>query len=111
MVEPDDGIKLLLEAFQMSVSACLAHPSVAMLHAQLTGRLMLVRKTIQVTSNAHAPTSHEYLRPPTRLTLSNPIEPLNLCCCRGRVLVSNCRVDVSTKASDQCGLCRWTQRN
>ena len=75
MVEPDDGIKLLLEAFQMSVSACLAHPSVAMLHAQLTGRLMLVRKTIQVTSAAHAPTSLEHIGPAIRLTpayASNP---------------------------------------
>ena len=84
MVEPDDGIKLLLEAFQMSVSACLAHPSVAMLHAQLTGRLMLVRKTIQVTSHTHAPTSHQRSRPPTRLTPSNPTNPLNFRGSRGR---------------------------
>lgn len=43
MVEPNDSIKLLLEAFQMSVSACLAHPTVPMLHAQLSGRLQLTR--------------------------------------------------------------------
>lgn len=49
MAEADDGIKLLLEAFQMSVSACLAHPNVPMLQAQLAGRLKLVRKTSQVS--------------------------------------------------------------
>jgi len=48
MVESDEGIKLLLEAFQMSVSACQAHPTVAMLHQQLQGRLQLVCKSSQV---------------------------------------------------------------
>lgn len=50
MVEPEDSVKLLLEAFQMSVSACVAHPQAAMLHQQLLGRLMLVRKDTQVRS-------------------------------------------------------------
>lgn len=50
MVDPEDSIKLLLEAFQMSVGACIAHPTVAMLHEQLLGRLMLVRKDTQVLS-------------------------------------------------------------
>ena len=49
MVQPEDSIKLLLEAFQMSVSACVAHPTVAMLQEQLLGRLMLVRKDTQVS--------------------------------------------------------------
>lgn len=49
MVDPQDSIKLLLEAFQMSVSACVAYPHVAMLHEQLLGRLMLVRENAQVT--------------------------------------------------------------
>lgn len=52
MVETDDSIKLLLEAFQMSVSACLAHPTVAMLHEQLLGRLMLARQDSQVKLHA-----------------------------------------------------------
>lgn len=52
MVAPDDGVKLLLEAFQMSVSGCLTHPTVPMLHAQLAGRLMLVRKSAQVSFHA-----------------------------------------------------------
>lgn len=49
MVEPEDSIKLLLEAFQMSVSACTALPAVAMLHEQLLGRLMLVRRDTKVS--------------------------------------------------------------
>ena len=48
MVEHDDSIKLLLEAFQMSVSACLAHPTVSMLGEQLQGRLQLSRKSCRV---------------------------------------------------------------
>ena len=51
MIEPAESIKLLLEAFQMSVSACLAHPTVAMLHQQLTGRLMIVREEAQVNTD------------------------------------------------------------
>ena len=39
-VEVDEEVKLLLEAFQMSVSACLAHPAVPLLRAQMLGRLM-----------------------------------------------------------------------
>ena len=51
MAEPEDNIKLLLEAFQMSVSACTALPTVALLHEQLVGRLMLARKDTQVCSH------------------------------------------------------------
>lgn len=51
MAEPEDNIKLLLEAFQMSVSACTALPTVALLHEQLLGRLMLARKDTQVYSH------------------------------------------------------------
>ncbi|KAK9840975.1 hypothetical protein WJX81_003475 [Elliptochloris bilobata] len=40
MVEVDAEVKLLLEAFQMSVSSCLAHPAVPLLRAQMLGRLM-----------------------------------------------------------------------
>ena len=40
MVAADEEVKLLLEAFQMSVSACLAHPAVPLLRAQMLGRLM-----------------------------------------------------------------------
>ena len=39
-VEVDEEVKLLLEAFQMSVGACLAHPAVPLLRAQMLGRLM-----------------------------------------------------------------------
>ena len=40
MVAADEEVKLLLEAFQMSISACLAHPGVPLLRAQMLGRLM-----------------------------------------------------------------------
>ncbi len=53
MAEPEDNIKLLLEAFQMSVSACTALPTVALLHEQLVGRLMLARKDTQVLHLKH----------------------------------------------------------
>lgn len=53
MAEPEDNIKLLLEAFQMSVSACTALPAVALLHEQLLGRLMLARKDTQVCLSNH----------------------------------------------------------
>ena len=48
MVEHDEGIKLLLEAFQMSVSACLAHPNISILREQLQGRLQLNRNSCKV---------------------------------------------------------------
>lgn len=44
-VEVDEEVKLLLEAFQMSVSACLAHPAVPLLRAQMLGRLMAATST------------------------------------------------------------------
>ncbi|KAK9810336.1 hypothetical protein WJX72_008917 [[Myrmecia] bisecta] len=45
MATADDEVKLLLEAFQMSVSACIAHPDVAMLACQMVGRLMAVSQS------------------------------------------------------------------
>ncbi len=42
MVSGDEEVKLLLEAFQMSVSACLSQPSTPVLRAQMLGRLMSV---------------------------------------------------------------------
>ena len=42
MVCGDEEVKLLLEAFQMSVSACLSHPTTPILRAQMLGRLMSV---------------------------------------------------------------------
>ena len=42
MVVGDEEVKLLLEAFQMSVSACLAQPGAAVLRAQMAGRLLSV---------------------------------------------------------------------
>ena len=53
MVQADDDVKLMLDAYQMSVSACLQHPDVPLLRCQMAGRLMAVRpRTFQVT---HAP--------------------------------------------------------
>jgi hypothetical protein len=43
MVSGDEEVKLLLEAFQMSVSACLSHPQTPLLRAQMIGRLMAVK--------------------------------------------------------------------
>ncbi|CAL8467022.1 g6558 [Coccomyxa elongata] len=45
MVSGDEEVKLLLEAFQMSVSACLSQPSTPVLRAQMLGRLMSVRQS------------------------------------------------------------------
>ena len=45
MATADDEVKLLLEAFQMSVSACIAHPDVSMLATQMVGRLMAVSQS------------------------------------------------------------------
>jgi hypothetical protein len=45
MVSGDEEVKLLLEAFQMSVSTCLSHPSIPVLRAQMLGRLMSVRQS------------------------------------------------------------------
>lgn len=43
MVSGDEEVKLLLEAFQMSVSACLSHPQMPVLRAQMLGRLMAIQ--------------------------------------------------------------------
>ena len=43
MVSGDEEVKLLLEAFQMSVSSCLSHPQTPVLRAQMLGRLMAVQ--------------------------------------------------------------------
>lgn len=51
MVSGDEEVKLLLEAFQMSVSACLSHPQTPVLRAQMLGRLMAVKlsRSVKVT--------------------------------------------------------------
>ena len=51
MVSGDEEVKLLLEAFQMSVSACLSHPQTPVLRAQMLGRLMAVQlsRSVKVT--------------------------------------------------------------
>ena len=48
MVSGDEEVKLLLEAFQMSVSACLSHPQTPVLRAQMLGRLMAVNLSASV---------------------------------------------------------------
>ena len=48
MVSGDEEVKLLLEAFQMSVSACLSHPQTPVLRAQMLGRLMAVNLSATV---------------------------------------------------------------
>ncbi len=58
MVSGDEEVKLLLEAFQMSVSACLSHPQTPVLRAQMLGRLMAVNLSASVKVSAHAPRSH-----------------------------------------------------
>ena len=42
MLKPDEEVKLILDAFQMSVSACAALPGTRLLRAQMQGRLMQV---------------------------------------------------------------------
>ena len=42
MAKPDEEVKLILDAFQMSVSACAALPGTRLLRAQMQGRLMQV---------------------------------------------------------------------
>lgn len=51
MVSGDEEVKLLLEAFQMSVSACLSHPQTPVLRAQMLGRLMAVNLSASVKVN------------------------------------------------------------
>ena len=45
MAKPDEEVKLILDAFQMSVSGCVAAPGSAVLRAQMHGRLMAVNPT------------------------------------------------------------------
>ena len=61
MVSGDEEVKLLLEAFQMSVSSCLSHPQTPVLRAQMLGRLMAVQlsRSVKVQSLAHSPAGAE----------------------------------------------------
>ena len=61
MVSGDEEVKLLLEAFQMSVSSCLSHPQTPVLRAQMLGRLMAVQlsPSVKVQSHAHSPADAE----------------------------------------------------
>jgi hypothetical protein len=54
MVVGDEEVKLLLEAFQMSVSACLAQPGCRVLRAQMAGRLLSVPQSASLQARAHA---------------------------------------------------------
>ena len=56
MVSGDEEVKLLLEAFQMSVSSCLSHPQTPVLRAQMLGRLMAVElsRSVKVQCPVHA---------------------------------------------------------
>ena len=45
MAKPDEEVKLILDAFQMSVSGCVAAPGTGVLRAQMQGRLMAVNPT------------------------------------------------------------------
>ena len=54
MVSGDEEVKLLLEAFQMSVSACLSHPQTPVVRAQMLGRLMAVNLSASVKVSARA---------------------------------------------------------
>ena len=60
MVVGDEEVKLLLEAFQMSVSACLSHPGTPVLRAQMLGRLMSVCQSsgLQVRGRRGTPFWH-----------------------------------------------------
>ena len=42
MIKRDEDVKLILDAFQMSVSACAALPGTRLLRVQMQGRLMQV---------------------------------------------------------------------
>ena len=57
MVSGDEEVKLLLEAFQMSVSSCLSHPQTPVLRAQMLGRLMAVElsRSVKVQCPVHSP--------------------------------------------------------
>jgi hypothetical protein len=61
MVSGDEEVKLLLEAFQMSVSACLSHPQTPLLRAQMMGRLMAVKLSPSVKVTPGRPTVHHHL--------------------------------------------------
>ena len=61
MVSGDEEVKLLLEAFQMSVSACLSHPQTPLLRAQMMGRLMAVKLSPSVKVTPGKPTVHHHL--------------------------------------------------
>ena len=53
MAKPDEEVKLILDAFQMSVSGCVAAPGSGVLRAQMQGRLMAVsHKDFQVCQSA-----------------------------------------------------------
>ena len=54
MAQGDEEIKLLLESFQMSVAACLAHPQVSMLHCQMSGRLIAARQAGYLKVSSHS---------------------------------------------------------
>lgn len=43
MARADEEVKMLLEAFQMSVPNCLSHPTMPLLHSQMAGRLIGVQ--------------------------------------------------------------------
>ena len=57
MVSGDEEVKLLLEAFQMSVSSCLSHPQTPVLRAQMLGRLMAVElsRSVKVQCPVYSP--------------------------------------------------------
>jgi hypothetical protein len=48
MSQADEEVKMLLEAFQMSVPACLTHPQFPILRAQMAGRLIAVQVAKQM---------------------------------------------------------------
>ena len=54
MAKADDDVKLMLDAYQMSVSACLRHPGVSLLRSQMTARLTAVRPTAFKVRNGTA---------------------------------------------------------
>eukprot|EP00884_Botryococcus_braunii_P009373 jgi/Botrbrau1/18437/Bobra.0072s0025.1 len=55
MSQADEEVKMLLEAFQMSVPACLAHPTVSMLRSQMAGRLIGIQIAKQMQGPLLAP--------------------------------------------------------
>lgn len=55
MINSDDEVKLLLEAFQLSVGACLQYPDISMLQGQMVGRLTVLSQThLKVSIQLHA---------------------------------------------------------